>query len=63
MKAQANQFIGCGREFEGARVVLFGAPYGLTIESEPGVKTVVSIAMPARSREELEAYVQSNHRG
>ena len=43
--------------------ILFGAPYGLTIESEPGVKTVVSIAMPARSREELEAYVQSNHRG
>ena len=43
--------------------ILFGKPYGLSIESEPGVKTVVSIAMPARSREELEAYVQSNHRG
>lgn len=43
--------------------ILFGAPYGLTIESEPEVKTVVSIAMPARSKEELEAYVQSNHRG
>ena len=43
--------------------ILFGAPYGLTIESEPGVKTVVSIVMPARSKEELEAYVQSNHRG
>ncbi len=43
--------------------ILFGEPYGLTIESEPGVKTVVSIVMPARSREELEAYVQSNHRG
>lgn len=43
--------------------ILFGAPYGLTIESAPGVKTVVSIVMPARSKEELEAYVQSNHRG
>lgn len=43
--------------------ILFGEPYGLTIESEPGVKTVVSIAMPARSKEALEAYVQSNHRG
>ena len=43
--------------------ILFGEPYGLTIESEPGVRTAVSIVMPARRREELEAYVQSNHRG
>ena len=43
--------------------ILFGEPYGLTIESEPGVRTVVSIVMPARRKEELEEYVQSNHRG
>ena len=43
--------------------ILFGEPYGLTIESEPGVRTVVSIRMPARRREELETYVQGDHRG
>ncbi len=43
--------------------ILFGEPYGLTIESEPGVRTAVSIRMPARRKEELEAYVQSHHRG
>ena len=43
--------------------ILFGEPYGLTIESEPGVGTVVRITMPASSREELETYVQSDHRG
>ena len=43
--------------------ILFGEPYGLSIESEPGVRTVVSITMPAKSKEDLEKYVQSNHRG
>ena len=43
--------------------ILFGEPYGLSIESTPGVKTVVSIRMPARSREELEASGQRDHRG
>ena len=43
--------------------LLFGEDYGLRIESSPGVKTVVSIRMPARGKEELKAYVQSNHRG
>jgi len=43
--------------------ILFGEPYGLTIRSEPGVRTTIRILMPARSKEELEAYVQSNHRG
>ena len=43
--------------------ILFGEPYGLTIRSEPGVKTSIRILMPARSKEELETYVQSNHRG
>jgi sensor histidine kinase YesM len=43
--------------------ILFGDAYGLDIQSEPEVKTVVSIRMPARRKEELEAYVQSDHRG
>ncbi len=43
--------------------ILFGDPYGLTIESIPNVKTTVSIRMPARRKEELEAFVQSNHCG
>jgi two-component system sensor histidine kinase YesM len=43
--------------------ILFGAPYGLKIESESGVRTAVRIDMPAMNREELETYVQSNHRG
>ena len=43
--------------------ILFGEPYGLTIRSEPGVRTTIRILMPARSKEELENYVQSNHRG
>lgn len=43
--------------------MLFGEPYGLKIESESGAGTVVSIVMPAQSKEAMEAYVQSNHRG
>ena len=43
--------------------ILFGEPYGMSIESEPGVRTVVTIAMPAMRKEEMEAYVQSDHRG
>ena len=38
MKAQANQFIGCGREFEEARIVLFGAPYDSTTSFRPGTR-------------------------
>jgi two-component system sensor histidine kinase YesM len=43
--------------------ILFGELYGLTIESRPGDGTAVSILMPARRKEELETYVQSDHRG
>ena len=43
--------------------ILFGEPYGLTVDSRPGIGTDVSITMPARRKEELETYVQSNHRG
>ena len=43
--------------------ILFGEPFGLAIESEPGIGTTVSIRMPARKKEELKTYVQSNHRG
>ena len=43
--------------------ILFGEPYGLSIESRPGVQTAVRIRMPARGKEELEAYVQSSHCG
>ena len=43
--------------------ILFGEPYGMSIESEPGVRTVVTIAMPAMRKEEMETYVQSDHRG
>ena len=43
--------------------ILFGEPYGLSIESEPGVSTVVTIAMPAMRKEEMESHVQSNYRG
>ena len=43
--------------------ILFGEPYGLTNESRPGAGTAVSIVMPARRKEELENYVQGNHRG
>ena len=43
--------------------ILFGEPYGLTVDSRPGIGTDVSITMPARRKEELEVYVQSNHRG
>lgn len=38
MKAQANQFIGCDKPFEEARVVLFGAPYDSTTSFRPGTR-------------------------
>ena len=43
--------------------ILFGEPYGLTIESKPGTGTAVMIRIPARGKEALEEYVQGNHRG
>ena len=38
MQAQANQFIGCDRTFEEAKVVLFGAPYDSTTSFRPGTR-------------------------
>ena len=38
MKPQTNQFIGCDRPFEDAKVVLFGAPYDSTTSFRPGTR-------------------------
>ena len=38
MKAQTNQFIGCDRPYEDAKVVLFGAPYDSTTSFRPGTR-------------------------
>ena len=38
MKAQANQFIGCDKDFDAAKVVLFGAPYDSTTSFRPGTR-------------------------
>ena len=38
MQAQTNQFIGCDRTFEDAKVVLFGAPYDSTTSFRPGTR-------------------------
>lgn len=38
MTPQTNQFIGCDRSFEEARVVLFGAPYDSTTSFRPGTR-------------------------
>ena len=38
MEAQRNQFIGCDKSFEEARVVLFGAPYDSTTSFRPGTR-------------------------
>ena len=38
MQAQTNQFIGCDRSFEEAKVVLFGAPYDSTTSFRPGTR-------------------------
>lgn len=38
MKAVANQFIGCDKTFEEAKVVLFGAPYDSTTSFRPGTR-------------------------
>ena len=39
MKAPANQFIGCGKPFEEAGIVLFGAPYDSTTSFRPGTRS------------------------
>ena len=38
MEAQRNQFIGCDKAFEEAKVVLFGAPYDSTTSFRPGTR-------------------------
>ena len=38
MQAQKNQFIGCDKSFEEAKVVLFGAPYDSTTSFRPGTR-------------------------
>ncbi len=38
MTPQANQFIGCDKPFEAAKVVLFGAPYDSTTSFRPGTR-------------------------
>ena len=38
MNAQTNQFIGCGKPFDEAKVVLFGAPYDSTTSFRPGTR-------------------------
>ena len=38
MQAQTNQFIGCDKPFEDAKVVLFGAPYDSTTSFRPGTR-------------------------
>lgn len=38
MTAQANQFIGCDKPYDDARVVLFGAPYDSTTSFRPGTR-------------------------
>ena len=38
MQAQKNQFIGCDKSFEEARVVLFGSPYDSTTSFRPGTR-------------------------
>ena len=38
MEAQTNQFIGCDKTFEEAKVVLFGAPYDSTTSFRPGTR-------------------------
>ena len=38
MEAQRNQFIGCDKSFEEAKVVMFGAPYDSTTSFRPGTR-------------------------
>lgn len=38
MKAQANQFIGCDKRYQDAKIVLFGAPYDSTTSFRPGTR-------------------------
>jgi len=38
LRAQTNQFIGCDKSYEEARVVLFGAPYDSTTSFRPGTR-------------------------
>lgn len=44
-------------------VSIFGEPYGLTLESEPNVKTTVTVRVPFMTSKEMEAYVQRFNRG
>lgn len=62
METEDSYSIGLSNVHQRLRI-LFGEPYGMSIQSEPGVHTVVTIAMPAMRKEEMETYVQSNHRG
>jgi two-component system sensor histidine kinase YesM len=62
METEDSYSIGLSNVHQRLRI-LFGEPYGMSIQSEPGVRTVVTIAMPAMRKEEMETYVQSNHRG
>ena len=38
MEPQLNQFIGCDKPFDDAKVVLFGAPYDSTTSFRPGTR-------------------------
>ena len=38
MEPQLNQFIGCDKPFDGAKIVLFGAPYDSTTSFRPGTR-------------------------
>jgi two-component system sensor histidine kinase YesM len=62
METEDSYSIGLSNVHQRLRI-LFGEPYGMSIQSEPGVRTVVTIAMPAMRKEEMETYLQSNHRG
>lgn len=62
--AEAEDSYGIGLSNVHQRLrILFGEPYGLSVDSEPGVRTAVMMTMPAMRKEEMEAYVQSDHRG
>ena len=62
METEDSYSIGLSNVHQRLRI-LFGEPYGMAVESEPGVRTVVKVTMPAMRKEEMESYVQSDHRG
>lgn len=43
--------------------LLFGARYGLTVESNYTCKTIITVTLPAKEKEELKNYVQTTYRG